>query len=717
MASESDEARPQRSVTALDIARRRLIVRRYPAFAFSWLGTTAIWSAVLVSESSFTVATALLFIAFHATVLSIAGILGRRHVDDPRVQRWMVAACVTMALAWTLVFAILHGDGTVLAFIILTLYLLSSLLFQWGWRPAFVLLVCTVVPWLAAGSFLVFHVPRSQLVASTVVGLTVSLAVAETSARNFRLAFFHRRSDEESRRELEASRNAYRDLAENARDLIYTHDLNGRFTYVNEGMARFVGEPADALLGRTLRSMIVPHPANPPMTALLASVDAGAPVPAVLVLLQTARGPRWVEAIGSAIRDRAGRLVGIRGIGRDVTERKAAEDALRASEERYRGLVESQRDLIARFDLRGRFTFVNDAYCAAVGRSRAELLGTSFMPLIHPDDRAARREAMAALAVPPYRGRVETRTPTPEGWRWIAWEACAIRDERGVTVETQAVGRDVTVRRAAEEALRASLEELRLSGEKLRLLSQRQVMIREEERKRLGFDLHDDVCQELVGTAILLESLRRQLGPIPPQVAAGLDRISRYLERGRGASALAGARPPPDAAPRPRPRGEPARPRRRARPRDRSDRDLDPRAAPRGADRGRRLSHRAGGARELDAPRARALDRRHPGGARRDAGPRDPRRRRRIRRRSPSAGVRPRTRRDGRARARDRRPARDPLGPRRRHHRPSRLSADDARERQRRLSGTSPARPPRSARSPGARAPAPVLTRPRPAPI
>ncbi len=529
MASESDEARPQRSVTALDIARRRLIVRRYPAFAFSWLGTTAIWSAVLVSESSFTVATALLFIAFHATVLSIAGILGRRHVDDPRVQRWMVAACVTMALAWTLVFAILHGDGTVLAFIILTLYLLSSLLFQWGWRPAFVLLVCTVVPWLAAGSFLVFHVPRSQLVASTVVGLTVSLAVAETSARNFRLAFFHRRSDEESRRELEASRNAYRDLAENARDLIYTHDLNGRFTYVNEGMARFVGEPADALLGRTLRSMIVPHPANPPMTALLASVDAGAPVPAVLVLLQTARGPRWVEAIGSAIRDRAGRLVGIRGIGRDVTERKAAEDALRASEERYRGLVESQRDLIARFDLRGRFTFVNDAYCAAVGRSRAELLGTSFMPLIHPDDRAARREAMAALAVPPYRGRVETRTPTPEGWRWIAWEACAIRDERGVTVETQAVGRDVTVRRAAEEALRASLEELRLSGEKLRLLSQRQVMIREEERKRLGFDLHDDVCQELVGTAILLESLRRQLGPIPPQVAAGLDRISRYL--------------------------------------------------------------------------------------------------------------------------------------------------------------------------------------------
>jgi len=516
-------------VSALDVARRRLIVRRLPAFAFSWLGTTVLWSAVLVAESLLSASAALLFVVLHAAILLVALVLGRRLMKDPRLQGCIVAACVIMGIAWTALFATVHGDGTVLAFIILTLYLLSSLLFQWGWRPALMLLVCTVVPWLAVGPFLAFHVARIELIASTVVGLVVSMAVAETSARNFRLAVHHRRSDEEGRRELEASRNAYRDLAESARDLIYAHDLHGRFTYVNEGMARFVGEPAAALIGRAWPSMVVPHPANPDIAALRISVGAGGPLPTVLVLLQTARGPRWVESIGSAIHDGEGRLVGVRGIARDVTERKAAEDALRASEERYRGLVESQQDLIVRFDVHGRFTFVNDAYCRKFGRSREQLLGTSFVPLIHPDDRAARREAMAALTMPPYRGRVETRSPMPEGWRWVAWEACAIRDERGAIVETQAVGRDVTERRAGEQALRASLEDLRLSGETLRLLAQRQVLIREEERKRLGFDLHDDVCQELVGITILLESLRRQLTPVPPEVAAGFDRIGRYL--------------------------------------------------------------------------------------------------------------------------------------------------------------------------------------------
>ena len=61
--------------------------------------------------------------------------------------------------------------------------------------------------------------------------------------------------------------------------------------------------------------------------------------------------------------------------------------------------------------------------------------------------------------------------------------------------------------------MRASLEELRASEERLRLLAQRQVAIREDERKRIGFDLHDGVCQELIGIGILIASVRERLLP------------------------------------------------------------------------------------------------------------------------------------------------------------------------------------------------------------
>ena len=61
------------------------------------------------------------------------------------------------------------------------------------------------------------------------------------------------------------------------------------------------------------------------------------------------------------------------------------------------------------------------------------------------------------------------------------------------------------------------------------MLAQRQVKVREEERRRLGFDLHDDVCQELVGTGIMVESVRGRLQGIDPEASQKLARVSRHL--------------------------------------------------------------------------------------------------------------------------------------------------------------------------------------------
>lgn len=92
---------------------------------------------------------------------------------------------------------------------------------------------------------------------------------------------------------------------------------------------------------------------------------------------------------------------------------------------------------------------------------------------------------------------LENRVLTPQGWRWISWSGCAIADEHGAIVELQCVGRDVTERRNAEESLQASNQELRESQERLRSLAQRAVVAREDERRRLGLDLHDGAMVRL----------------------------------------------------------------------------------------------------------------------------------------------------------------------------------------------------------------------------
>ncbi len=148
----------------------------------------------------------------------------------------------------------------------------------------------------------------------------------------------------------------------------------------------------------------------------------------------------------------------------EIKERERTEQELRRSEERYRGIIESQRDLVVRTDIENRFTFVNDAYCRKFGRQREELVGSSYWHLVHPDDLAATREVLERIKQPPYRMTLEQRALTVDGWRWIAWEDYAIRDDEGNIVEIQAVGRDITRR---VEAARAEHEQ-RVLAEALR---------------------------------------------------------------------------------------------------------------------------------------------------------------------------------------------------------------------------------------------------------
>src|SRR4029077_2293021 len=120
---------------------------------------------------------------------------------------------------------------------------------------------------------------------------------------------------------LEASHDAYRDLADNARDFLWTADLECRLPYVSESTARLLGDTPQALVGRSTFDFATDHPDNLDIMATLAKVAAGEAMPPSSIQCSTTLGIRWFEIAGTGIRDEHGTVVGIRAIGRDVTER------------------------------------------------------------------------------------------------------------------------------------------------------------------------------------------------------------------------------------------------------------------------------------------------------------------------------------------------------------------------------------------------------------
>jgi PAS domain S-box-containing protein len=138
-------------------------------------------------------------------------------------------------------------------------------------------------------------------------------------------------------------------------------------------------------------------------------------------------------------------------IPRDISRQIAAQQALNASEQRYLGMIDSQNTLIVRVDHAGRFIFANQAYCRMFGKKLDDLVGSSFTPLVHPDDLPATIEAMKGLQYPPYRIFVEQRAMTTTGWRWIAWEDSIIQEAGGNQNEILGVGYEITERKQIED--------------------------------------------------------------------------------------------------------------------------------------------------------------------------------------------------------------------------------------------------------------------------
>ena len=329
------------------------------------------------------------------------------------------------------------------------------------------------------------------------VTIEMALYVAKVDAE--------RRQAEEEIRKIKES---YDRITDNADEAIFKVKLEGK-----GGIIVYMNPAAERIFGYTLEDW-----QNPQFGFEVIHPDYSEKHRQILTEISISKKPiknavlSWIAKDGREVIleytiiplvDKEGNVIYFESIGKDITDRKQAEEALQKahdeleerveertaelakineqlkkeidehkrtekdlllSEERYRTVVEDQTEVICRFRVDGTFTFVNDVYCRFFGKSSQELFCKKWQPRAMSEDVAMIEEKLETLSVDNPIVIIENRVYSGSGEiRWMQFVNRGFFDKEGQLIEIQAVGRDINDRKLAEEKLaeyRNHLEEI-----------------------------------------------------------------------------------------------------------------------------------------------------------------------------------------------------------------------------------------------------------------
>jgi len=331
---------------------------------------------------------------------------------------------------------------------------------------------------------------------------------------------------------------------------------HGHFLAVNPGFCQFIGYSEVELTQMRVRD--VTHPEDYPREEELTRKLASGIINEYTLekrYLRKDGSTVWGTMTATFVRGASSEPLYTLAIISPIGDRKRAEEELRLSEERFRLLVEGARDYaMFLLDPMNIITFWSAGAERVFGWTQAEAVGQPGHLIFTPEDRAkgeVEKEIKTALA----EGRATDRRfhLRKDGSRfWADGVLMSIDDQPGGRRRLAKIARDASDQRRAEDELVRARDEmeqrvvertrdLTATNKKLeRTMSQRQQLekelleISESEKRRIGEDLHDILCQELTATALLLKSSATKLAKQSAEAAETLNESAQLVNRNVG---------------------------------------------------------------------------------------------------------------------------------------------------------------------------------------
>jgi diguanylate cyclase (GGDEF)-like protein/PAS domain S-box-containing protein len=262
---------------------------------------------------------------------------------------------------------------------------------------------------------------------------------------------------------------------QNSPDLIGISNRAGEFAFVNEALLKMTGRQPEEVIGKHFGTILSPD--NP--AAVVEGIGAqglesgGWKGDCILRRRDETDFPVFLNV--GPIKDNEGRVTGMFGIARDITERKKVEESLRSSEEKFRELAEHIRVVFfVTTPEPFAITYISPAYDQIFGRQRQQVYDqpTAWIESIYPED----RERVFSVLAESQQGletKVEYRIVRPDGSvRWISTLTFPVHDSNGKLVRMVGILDDITERKEKAEALRDAHEELNVALKELKKQAQ-----------------------------------------------------------------------------------------------------------------------------------------------------------------------------------------------------------------------------------------------------
>jgi two-component system, sensor histidine kinase and response regulator len=259
---------------------------------------------------------------------------------------------------------------------------------------------------------------------------------------------------------LTVSEEKYRTIIDSIQDGYYEVDLKGKYTLVNQALADLRGYTKDDLIKLNYKEYMDEGAVKDVFKTFHKVYKTGKPTKGVWKIAHRDGTVKYGESSVLLIKDAHGAPVGFRGLIRDVTARKAAEEALKASEEKYRTILDSIEDGYFEVDIEGNFTFYNDAAAEMYEYPITEMMGLNYRD--YTNNKYAKKLYDAFLEI--YRTQksirgIQYEVRTKSGKKMhVESSASLIKDRDGNAVGFRGILRDITERKNAERELERAKE-------------------------------------------------------------------------------------------------------------------------------------------------------------------------------------------------------------------------------------------------------------------